>query len=69
MTPGAASTMLDDDGRQEQAYFAGFAVTAPDLEPIRSRLAERDIAHHREGARLVVPAGAAFGCTIVFEQG
>jgi len=69
LTPAAAAAMLKGASGQRQAHFAGFAVTVPDLEPVRQRLAERDIAHSREGARLVVPASAAFGCAIIFERG
>ena len=68
LTPQAAAAKLDDESRQEQARFAGFAVAVPDLEPIRSRLAERGIVHGGDGARIVVPAEAAFGCAIVFER-
>lgn len=69
LTPTAAAAMLDGDSLQQRAHFAGFAVTVPDLEPIRSRLSERSIAHRQEGGRLGVPASAAFGCAIVFERG
>lgn len=69
LTPQAAAAGLDDERRQEQAGFAGFAVAVPDLEPIRSRLAGLGIAHGGNGARIVVPAEAAFGCAIVFERG
>lgn len=69
LTPQAAAVRLDGGSQSEQPHFAGFAVAVPELEPIRSRLAERGIAHHREGARIVVPASAALGCAIVFELG
>jgi catechol 2,3-dioxygenase-like lactoylglutathione lyase family enzyme len=69
LTPEAAAAMLDDDRGQEQACFAGFAVTVPDLGPVRARLAERDIAYRHDGARIVVPASTALGCAIVFELG
>ncbi|RXT57569.1 hypothetical protein B6S44_03920 [Bosea sp. Tri-44] len=69
LMPEAAAAMLDDDRGQEQACFAGFAVTVPDLGPVRARLAERDIASRHDGARIVVPASAAFGCAVVFEMG
>jgi catechol 2,3-dioxygenase-like lactoylglutathione lyase family enzyme len=68
LTPQAAATMLDD-GSREQTHFAGFAVTVPELDPVVTKLAERGIAHQRDGARIVVPASAAFGCAIVFERG
>lgn len=68
LTPQAAATALDD-ASQEQARFAGFAVTVPELDAVAARLAERGIAHHRDGARIVVPASAALGCAIVFERG
>lgn len=68
LTPQAAVARLDNESREEQARFAGFAIAVPDLEPIRSRLAERGIAHGGDGARIVVPADAAFGCAIVFER-
>ncbi|MBA4222320.1 VOC family protein [Bosea sp. (in: a-proteobacteria)] len=69
LTPQAAAASLDDESRQDQARFAGFAVAVPELEPIRSRLAERGVAHRTDGARVIVPAEAAFGCAIVFEMG
>ena len=68
LTPQTAAARLDNESRQEQTQFAGFAVAVPDLEPIRSRLAERGIAHGGDGARIVVPPSAAFGCAIVFEM-
>lgn len=69
LTPEAAAARLNDESGQEQARFAGFAIAVPDLEPLRSLLAERGIAHGGDGARIVVPAQAAFGCAIVFEMG
>lgn len=68
LTPQAAATAFDD-ASQEQTRFAGFAVTVPELDAVAARLAERGIAHHRDGARIVVPASAALGCAIVFERG
>jgi catechol 2,3-dioxygenase-like lactoylglutathione lyase family enzyme len=68
LTPQAAAAMLGDPS-PEQARFAGFAVTVRELDIVGSRLAERGIAHHRDGARVVVPASAAYGCAIVFEMG
>ncbi|WID97032.1 VOC family protein [Bosea vestrisii] len=69
LTPEAAAATLDGDSGRTRPYFAGFAVTVPNLEPIRARLVGGDVAHHRDGARLVVSADAAFGCVIAFEQG
>ncbi|HEV2509644.1 VOC family protein [Bosea sp. (in: a-proteobacteria)] len=69
LTPQAAAARLDGESRQEQARFAGFAVAVPELEPIRSRLVERGVAHRMDGARIIVPAQAAFGCAIQFEMG
>lgn len=69
LTPPAAATRLDGESRREQTRFAGFAVAVPALEPTHSRLAERGVAHHMDGARIIVPAEAAFGCAIVFEIG
>lgn len=69
LTPQAAAVMLDEETSRQQTYFAGFAVTVPDLEPVRTRLAQHGIAHRQDGARIVVPATAALGCTIVFELG
>lgn len=69
LTPEAARALLDDEVRQRQSCLAGFAVTAPDLGAVGARLAECGIAHQREGARIVVPASAAFGCAVVFELG
>ena len=67
LTPQAAAARLGDGSEPEQAHFAGFAVSIPELEPIRSRLTERGVAHRGDGARIVVPASAAHGCAIVFE--
>ncbi|MGX1788936.1 VOC family protein [Bosea sp. NPDC055332] len=69
LTSQAARALLAGESRQDQANFAGFAVTVPDLDPVRSRLAERNIPHRQEGTRIVVPASAAFCCAIVFELG
>jgi catechol 2,3-dioxygenase-like lactoylglutathione lyase family enzyme len=69
LTPQAAGAMLDDETGRQQAYFAGFAVTVPDLDTVRTHLAEHGISHSHDGARIVVPANAALGCAIVFELG
>ena len=69
LTPQAASALVDDDGSREQARFAGFAVTVPQLDMVESRLAERGIVHRREAGHIVVPASAALGCAIVLERG
>ncbi|AZO77189.1 MULTISPECIES: VOC family protein [unclassified Bosea (in: a-proteobacteria)] len=69
LTSEAARALLDGESRQQKAHFAGFAVTVPELDPVRSRLAERNIPHRHEGARIVVPASTALGCAIVFELG
>lgn len=69
LTPAAAAAMLGAESLPDRAGFAGFAVTVPELEPIRSRLTECGVAYDGDGARIVVPAQAAFGCAIVFEMG
>jgi len=70
MTPETAASQLGNDaGRPEQPAFAGFAVTVPDLGTVEALLARHDIAHHRDGARIVVPGSAALGCAILFELG
>lgn len=69
LKPQAAAAALDEGGGRKQPYFAGFAVTVPNLESIRARLVEGDIAHRQDGARIVVPASTALGCAIVFELG
>lgn len=69
LTPHGAAAMLGPGIAVEKACFAGFAVTVPDLDPVRSRLAAHDIPHRHDGAHIVVPPGAALGCAIVFELG
>jgi catechol 2,3-dioxygenase-like lactoylglutathione lyase family enzyme len=69
LTPPAAEAQFGGESHRPPAHFAGFAVTAPDLDIVASRLAERGIEHDREGGRIVVPAHAALGCAIVFELG
>lgn len=49
--------------------FAGFAVTVPELAAIDERLARQGIEYRRAERRIIVPASAARGCAIVFEQG
>lgn len=68
LTTEAATATLDDATGWNQPHFAGFAITVPDLGPIRATLAERGISHRQDGARVVVPASAAFGCVIAFEM-
>lgn len=70
LTPEAAAALLDQEATaQEQPGFAGFAVTVPDLGQVETQLSAHGVAHRRSGARLIVPARAAFGCAIVFELG
>lgn len=70
MTPPAAAALLGHDATtRQQPHFAGFAVTVPDLGRVEARLSAHGVAHRRDGARLIVPASAAHGCTIVFELG
>jgi catechol 2,3-dioxygenase-like lactoylglutathione lyase family enzyme len=69
MTTEAAGAALGREGQGDGARFAGFAVSVPDLAPVEALLEDNGIDHRREGARLVVPAAAVFGCAIVFELG
>lgn len=50
------------------ARFLGFCVAVPDLDAVASRLEAAGVAHARGDERITVPAEAALGCVIAFEQ-
>lgn len=47
--------------------MAGYAFATTDLGAVERRLAENALPFHKESARLVLPASAMFGATVVFE--
>lgn len=70
LTSGAAGAAFGDEGPGRAApSFAGFAVTVPDLARVDALLARHAIRNLRQSGRIVVPASAALGCAILFEQG
>jgi catechol 2,3-dioxygenase-like lactoylglutathione lyase family enzyme len=50
------------------ARFLGFCVAVADLDAVAERLGAQEIPFARGEERLVVPAEAALGCVIAFEQ-
>jgi len=48
--------------------LAGYAFSVNDLAAMARRLDQCSLPYHREDARLVVPASAMFGATVVFER-
>lgn len=48
-------------------HLAGYAFGTTDLDAVLRHLETAEIAHVRQGGRLVVPAEAAFGAVVVFE--
>lgn len=70
LTPAARELAFGDAGSDVGTpHFAGFAVTVPELAGVDDRLARQGIEHRRAERRIIVPASAARGCAIVFEQG
>ncbi|MDP3411242.1 VOC family protein [Bosea sp. (in: a-proteobacteria)] len=50
------------------ARFLGFCVTVADLDALAARLESAEVSFGRGEERIVVPAEAAMGCVIAFEQ-
>lgn len=65
----AASAIYHVEPEPTPARFLGFCVAVDDLEGIAARLDAAGIPFGRGENRLVVPAKAALGCVIAFEQG
>jgi catechol 2,3-dioxygenase-like lactoylglutathione lyase family enzyme len=70
MTPGYSAALIGEPSLAalREPRFTGFCVTVPDFDRITARLQAAGIPAMRNGPRLVVPASAAFGTAILFEQ-
>ncbi|MGL4729433.1 MAG: VOC family protein [Bosea sp. (in: a-proteobacteria)] len=70
LTPSAAAALIGEPSlaRLSKPRFIGFAVTVPNLESMSARLKAENILALRIGSRLVVPAKAARGVALLFEQ-
>jgi hypothetical protein len=70
LTPQASAAMIGETSLAglREPQLTGFCVTVPDLGQTAARLAAQGIPALRNGPRLVVPASAAFGTAILFEQ-
>ncbi len=69
LDPEAAQAIYHAEPDPTPARFLGFCVTVPDLDAVASRLEAAAISFGRGEERIVVPAEAALGCLIAFEQG
>jgi len=70
-TPAAAKAAFGDDDILHDGGRARFAAIVFDVESLpAAELALRtgNVPHRREGARLIVPSGAAFGVLLAFEE-
>lgn len=65
----AAQAIYHAEPDTTPARFLGFCVTVPDLDALAERLEAAEISFGRGEERIVVPAEAAMGCVIAFEQG
>ncbi|AMJ60121.1 hypothetical protein AXW83_07240 [Bosea sp. PAMC 26642] len=64
----AASAIYQTSPEPTPARFLGFCVTVPALEPVAERLRAAGVPFAQGEERLIVPAEAALGCVIAFEQ-
>jgi catechol 2,3-dioxygenase-like lactoylglutathione lyase family enzyme len=69
LTPHAAFQLFAGEEAAATPRFAGFVVTVPDLDAVRTLLATGDVPALKVGERIVVPSSAAMGCMVAFEQG
>ncbi|POR55340.1 VOC family protein [Bosea psychrotolerans] len=65
----AASAIYHVEPDPTPARFLGFCVTVADLEAVAARLSAAGVPFAQGEERIVVPAAAALGCVIAFEQG
>ncbi|MGL4634518.1 MAG: VOC family protein [Beijerinckiaceae bacterium] len=70
-TPDAARQFCGDDpmifdGRK--ARFAIVSFKTPRLDKLEMTLRNNNVPHRREGRKIVVPSGAAFGAVLCFEE-
>jgi catechol 2,3-dioxygenase-like lactoylglutathione lyase family enzyme len=70
LTPAASAALIGESSLTglREPRFTGFCVAVPDLGRIAALLEAQGIPASRIGPRLVVPASAAFGTAILFEQ-
>ncbi len=68
LDPEAAQAVYHVEPDTTPARFLGFCVSVPDLAAVAGILEAADVAFMQGEARIVVPAEAALGCVIAFEQ-
>jgi catechol 2,3-dioxygenase-like lactoylglutathione lyase family enzyme len=69
LDPEAAAAIYHVAPDTTPARFLGFCVAVPDLDAVASRLEDVGVAFVQGEERIVVPAEAAMGSVIAFEQG
>jgi catechol 2,3-dioxygenase-like lactoylglutathione lyase family enzyme len=69
LDPEAAQAAYHVEPDTTPARFLGFCVSVPDLDAVADLLTTAEVAFQRGDERLFVPAEAAFGCMVAFEQG
>ncbi|KPH79426.1 VOC family protein [Bosea vaviloviae] len=68
LDPDAAQAIYHVEPDTTPARFLGFCVAVPDLDAVAKRLEAADVPFAHGEERIVVPAQAALGCVIAFEQ-
>ncbi|MCO5093331.1 VOC family protein [Bosea sp. (in: a-proteobacteria)] len=69
LDPEAAQGAYHVEPDTTPARFLGFCVSVPDLDAVAERLTTAELPFQCSDERLFVPAEAAFGCMVAFEQG
>lgn len=68
LDPDAAQAIYHVEPDTTPARFLGFCVAVPDLDAVAKRLEAAGLPFAHGEERIVVPAEAALGCVIAFEQ-
>lgn len=68
LDPEAAQAIYHVEPDTTPARFLGFCVSVPELDAVAERLEAAGVPFARGDERIVVPAQAALGCVIAFEQ-
>lgn len=68
LDPDAAQAIYHVEPDTTPARFLGFCVAVPDLDAVAKRLEAAGVPFAQGEERIVVPAQAALGCVIAFEQ-
>jgi len=67
LAAGDVAAWLPGAAEHPDPHLAGYAFATTDLDAVARQLDAAEIAHARQGERLVVPASDAFGAAVAFE--